>query len=185
MADKLSEGNKRKLSRGIAIVGSPSILLLGESFSGMVAVAKRVMWKVIASVEVGSSLVIKAHSMEEVSALADLSEIMANRMLCHQRHRVLLLPVRRRLPSTSTWLTNGARRPGRGTFDASKCGSWRTSLGGRVSGLPVHGQVKFVIPIGGQGAGDGGGGCERVRQSRGGRMTGHLGGPVSASIRSE
>jgi ATP-binding cassette, subfamily A (ABC1), member 3 len=81
MAQKLSGGNKRKLSLGIALMGNPSVLLLDEPSSGMDAASKRVMWRTLASVVPGRSLVLTTHSMEEADALADRAGIMAGRML--------------------------------------------------------------------------------------------------------
>ncbi|KAL3425256.1 ABC transporter [Phlyctema vagabunda] len=81
MAAKLSGGNKRKLSLGIALIGNPSVLLLDEPSSGMDAAAKRVMWKTLAAVVPGRSLLLTTHSMEEADALADRAGIMARRML--------------------------------------------------------------------------------------------------------
>ncbi|KAI9788547.1 MAG: hypothetical protein M1835_002205, partial [Candelina submexicana] len=81
MAAKLSGGNKRKLSLGIALMGNPSVLLLDEPSSGMDAAAKRVMWRTLASVVTGRSIVLTTHSMEEADALADRAGIMAKRML--------------------------------------------------------------------------------------------------------
>lgn len=81
MAAKLSGGNKRKLSLGIALMGNPTVLLLDEPSSGMDAAAKRVMWRTLASVVPGRSLVLTTHSMEEADALADRAGIMAKKML--------------------------------------------------------------------------------------------------------
>ncbi|CAK4029999.1 ABC transporter [Lecanosticta acicola] len=81
MAAKLSGGNKRKLSLGIALMGNPSVLLLDEPSSGMDAASKRVMWRTLSSVSEGRSLVLTTHSMEEADALADRAGIMAKRML--------------------------------------------------------------------------------------------------------
>jgi ATP-binding cassette subfamily A (ABC1) protein 3 len=81
MAAKLSGGNKRKLSLGIALIGNPTVLLLDEPSSGMDAAAKRVMWKTLASIVPGRSLLLTTHSMEEADALADRAGIMAKRML--------------------------------------------------------------------------------------------------------
>jgi len=81
MAAKLSGGNKRKLSLGIALIGNPSVLLLDEPSSGMDAASKRVMWRTLRSVSEGRSLVLTTHSMEEADALADRAGIMAKRML--------------------------------------------------------------------------------------------------------
>ncbi|KIV93068.1 hypothetical protein PV10_04313 [Exophiala mesophila] len=81
MAAKLSGGNKRKLSLGIALMGNPSVLLLDEPSSGMDAASKRVMWRTLASVVPGRSLVLTTHSMEEADALATRAGIMAGKML--------------------------------------------------------------------------------------------------------
>ncbi|KAL7275518.1 hypothetical protein RUND412_001543 [Rhizina undulata] len=81
MAEKLSGGNKRKLSLGIALMGNPSVLLLDEPSSGMDAAAKRVMWRTLASVVPGRSLVLTTHSMEEADALASRAGILSKRML--------------------------------------------------------------------------------------------------------
>lgn len=81
MAAKLSGGNKRKLSLGIALMGNPAVLLLDEPSSGMDAASKRVMWRTLASVIPGRSLVLTTHSMEEADALANRAGIMASKML--------------------------------------------------------------------------------------------------------
>lgn len=81
MAAKLSGGNKRKLSLGIALMGNPAVLLLDEPSSGMDAASKRVMWRTLASVVPGRSLVLTTHSMEEADALANRAAIIASRVL--------------------------------------------------------------------------------------------------------
>ncbi|GIZ37062.1 hypothetical protein CKM354_000052500 [Cercospora kikuchii] len=81
MAGKLSGGNKRKLSLGIALTGNPSVLILDEPSSGMDAASKRVMWRTLSSVSAGRSLLLTTHSMEEADALADRAAVMAKRML--------------------------------------------------------------------------------------------------------
>lgn len=81
MASKLSGGNKRKLSLGVALIGNPRVLLLDEPSSGMDAFAKRIMWKTLASVARGRSIVLTTHSMEEADALANRAGIIARRML--------------------------------------------------------------------------------------------------------
>jgi ATP-binding cassette, subfamily A (ABC1), member 3 len=81
MAEKLSGGNKRKLSLGIALMGNPSVLLLDEPSSGMDAASMRSMWRILASVVSGRSLVLTTHSMEEASALASRAGIVASKML--------------------------------------------------------------------------------------------------------
>jgi ABC-type multidrug transport system ATPase subunit len=81
MAWKLSGGNKRKLSLGIALIGNPSVLLLDEPSSGMDAFAKRIMWQTLNTVSHGRSIVITTHSMEEADAIANRAGFLATRML--------------------------------------------------------------------------------------------------------
>ena len=81
MAAKLSGGNKRKLSLGMALTGNPRVLLLDEPSSGMDAASKRVMWRALEGVVHGRSIVLTTHSMEEADALAQRAGIMAGRML--------------------------------------------------------------------------------------------------------
>lgn len=81
MAEKLSGGNKRKLSLGIALMGNPAVLLLDEPSSGMDAASKRVMWRTLASVVPGRSIILTSHSMEEADALANRAGILASKML--------------------------------------------------------------------------------------------------------
>lgn len=82
LASKLSGGNKRKLSLGIALMGNPSVLLLDEPSSGMDAAAKRVMWKTLLGVAApGRALLITTHSMEEADKLATRVGIMKRKML--------------------------------------------------------------------------------------------------------
>ncbi|KAK7422996.1 hypothetical protein QQX98_001286 [Neonectria punicea] len=81
IATKLSGGNKRKLSLGIALMGNPAVLLLDEPSSGMDALSKRKMWRTLASVIPGRALVLTTHSMEEANALASRAGVLASKML--------------------------------------------------------------------------------------------------------
>jgi ATP-binding cassette subfamily A (ABC1) protein 3 len=83
LAQRLSGGNKRKLSVAIALIGSPPILFLDEPSTGMDPVAKRFMWSVIARVAKAASIVLTTHSMEEVEALCTRIGIMVGgRLRC-------------------------------------------------------------------------------------------------------
>ncbi|KAK7207091.1 hypothetical protein BZA70DRAFT_4150 [Myxozyma melibiosi] len=81
MAAKLSGGNRRKLSLGIALMANPSVLLLDEPSSGMDAASKRVMWRTLAKVSGDRSILLTTHSMEEADALASRAGILAKNML--------------------------------------------------------------------------------------------------------
>lgn len=83
MAHQLSGGNKRKLSLAVSLVGDPPVVLLDEPSSGMDALAKRVMWRAVASVTQDDrrAMLLTTHSMEEADALANTAGFLAKKML--------------------------------------------------------------------------------------------------------
>ena len=144
MAFALSGGNKRKLSLAIALMGNPSVLLLDEPSSGMDVCAKRVMWKTLASVVPGRSLVLTTHSMEEADALADRAGIMGRKMLAlgtseglRRKHgdRYHVHLIMKTAPHTSD-------------DDMGMVKQWLTSNleGAAVEEKTFHGQLRFSVP---------------------------------------
>lgn len=119
LAHRLSGGNKRKLSLGIALMGNPAVLLLDEPSSGMDAAAKRVMWRTLLGVAApGRALLITTHSMEEADRLATRVGIMKRRMLALGTGRelgarwgdgVVVQVVLRSAPATSAAEMDGVR----------------------------------------------------------------------------
>ncbi|CAM9440491.1 unnamed protein product, partial [Chrysoparadoxa australica] len=79
-SDQLSGGNKRKLSVAMATIGDPSVIFLDEPSSGMDAIARRKMWRIINRMtERGlCSVILTTHSMEEAEALCGRIGIMVN-----------------------------------------------------------------------------------------------------------
>ena len=78
-AGNLSGGNKRKLQVAIAIIGSPSIVLLDEPSAGMDPEARRFMWSVVAGLSEKKkkcAVILTTHSMEEAEALSSKMGIM-------------------------------------------------------------------------------------------------------------
>jgi len=144
MAAKLSGGNKRKLSLGIALIGNPTVLLLDEPSSGMDAAAKRVMWKTLAAVVPGRCLLLTTHSMEEADALADRAGIMAKTMLAmgtsdylRKKHgdAYYLHLVMKSAPHTSD-------------EEITKLRSWVMEKfpGASIEEKTYHGQIRFSVP---------------------------------------
>ena len=144
MAAKLSGGNKRKLSLAIALMGNPSVLLLDEPSSGMDVLAKRIMWKTLASVKPGRSLVLTTHSMEEADALADRAGIMGKKMLAlgtshelRRKHgdRYYVHLIMKTAPHTTD-----------DEMDRTK--SWISANldGANVEDKTYHGQLRFSVP---------------------------------------
>lgn len=144
MAADLSGGNKRKLSLGIALMGNPSVLLLDEPSSGMDAAAKRVMWKTLAGVVVGRSILLTTHSMEEAGALADKVGIMSRRMLAMGTTNDL----RRKHGAVyhAHLITNSAPHTSDAEMDRIRAWVTQTFPGATVEAKTYHGQMRFVVP---------------------------------------
>lgn len=144
MAAKLSGGNKRKLSLAIALMGNPSVLLLDEPSSGMDAAAKRIMWRVLASVTSGRALLITTHSMEEADALCQRAGIMAGSMLALGTTETL----RRRHGDAYHVHIVHRDAPHTGTQDMENMREWVSSniAGAEIEDRTYHGQLRFSVP---------------------------------------
>lgn len=145
MAAKLSGGNKRKLSLAIALMGNPSVLLLDEPSSGMDAASKRVMWRTLASVVPGRSLVLTTHSMEEADALANRAGIMASRMLALGTTDYLR---RKHGDAYHVHLVHKAA-PHTADVEMEHIRAWvKTEFpGANVEEKTWHGQMRFSVPM--------------------------------------
>ncbi|CAF4618859.1 unnamed protein product [Rotaria sp. Silwood1] len=72
-----SGGNKRKLSAVIAFMANPALVFLDEPTTGLDAAAKRKLWAVIRSArDIGITIIMTSHSMEECEALCTRIGIM-------------------------------------------------------------------------------------------------------------
>jgi len=76
MCTSYSEGNKRKLSLALAVVGNPQVLFIDEASSGMDPVARRAVLELISLISTKRSVIITTHSMEEAEALCSRVAIM-------------------------------------------------------------------------------------------------------------
>jgi len=82
LVQDLSGGNKRKVSSAIAFIGRPSVVFLDEPTTGMDPAARRYLWTVIKNArDLGMTIVLTTHSMEECEALATKLGIMVNGQL--------------------------------------------------------------------------------------------------------
>jgi ATP-binding cassette subfamily A (ABC1) protein 3 len=76
-ADTFSGGMKRRLSVGNAIVGGATLLFLDEPSSGMDPLSRRQMWDLLKRQrEMGKTIVLTTHFMEEADYLGDRIAIM-------------------------------------------------------------------------------------------------------------
>lgn len=144
LASKLSGGNKRKLSLGIALVGDPTVLLIDEGSSGMDAAAKRVMWRTLKDVSNNRSMVISTHAMEEADALAGRVGIMARKMLAIGTSDDL----RRRYGDALNVHVVHRDAPYTSEADMQRLKSWVETAfpGATVEDRSFHGQVRFTVP---------------------------------------
>ncbi|XP_015178503.1 PREDICTED: ATP-binding cassette sub-family A member 1-like [Polistes dominula] len=77
-----SGGNKRRLNIAMALIGSPTLVLLDEPTTGVDPAARRSLWTVIQSCQaVGQSFILTSHSMEECEALCNRLVIMVQGQL--------------------------------------------------------------------------------------------------------
>ncbi len=71
-AGTLSGGQRRRLDMAMALVGDPELLFLDEPTTGFDPSARQQAWSVIARLrELGTTILLTTHSMEEAEALAD------------------------------------------------------------------------------------------------------------------
>jgi ABC-type multidrug transport system ATPase subunit len=155
-AARLSGGNKRKLSLAIALTGNPDVFVLDEPSSAMDAAAKRRMWRVLADVAPGRSLLLTTHSMEEADALATRAAILSSRLLAVGTTQVL----RERYADLYHVHLVLASAPGSSDEEMERVEAWvRGELGDvTFEGQSLGGQVRFMVP------GAKGGGIGRVVQ---------------------
>jgi ABC-2 type transport system ATP-binding protein len=71
-ANKLSGGQQRRLDLALALVGDPELVFLDEPTTGFDPAARRNAWDVIRSLrELGKTVLLTTHYLDEASALAD------------------------------------------------------------------------------------------------------------------
>ncbi|XP_068769447.1 cholesterol transporter ABCA5 isoform X2 [Struthio camelus] len=80
-AKKLSGGQKRKLSVGIAILGNPKVLLLDEPTAGMDPCSRHVVWNLLKNRKANRVTVFSTHFMDEADILADRKAVISQGML--------------------------------------------------------------------------------------------------------
>lgn len=75
---ELSGGMKRRLSLGISLVGSPSIVFLDEPTTGLDPENKRQIWEILSGCKANKCMILTTHLMEEAEVLSDRIGIIIN-----------------------------------------------------------------------------------------------------------
>ncbi|XP_064532196.1 ABC-type organic anion transporter ABCA8-like [Pseudopipra pipra] len=70
-AEKLSGGQKRKLSIGIAMLGNPQVLFLDEPTAGLDPLSRHQVWSLLREHRVGRAILFSTQFMDEADILAD------------------------------------------------------------------------------------------------------------------
>ncbi|NXO86176.1 ABCAA protein, partial [Sitta europaea] len=70
-AEKLSGGQKRKLSIGIAMLGNPQVLLLDEPTAGLDPLSRHQVWSLLREQRPGRAILFSTQFMDEADILAD------------------------------------------------------------------------------------------------------------------
>ena len=70
--DRLSGGQRQKLSIVLALIGKPEVLFLDELTTGLDPVARRSTWDLLRALnEAGTAIVLSSHYMDEIEVLCD------------------------------------------------------------------------------------------------------------------
>jgi ABC-2 type transport system ATP-binding protein len=76
--DRLSGGQQRRLDMALALIGDPELVFLDEPTTGFDPSARHTAWEVIAGLrELGKTIFLTTHYMEEAETLADRIAILA------------------------------------------------------------------------------------------------------------
>ncbi|XP_060058625.1 ATP-binding cassette sub-family A member 6 [Erinaceus europaeus] len=78
LASYLSEGQKRKLTFGIAILGSPQILLLDEPTVGLDPFSRHQVWRFLKEHKANCVILLSTSFMDEADNLADRIAVLSN-----------------------------------------------------------------------------------------------------------
>ena len=106
----LSGGQRRRLDVALGIVGRPTLLFLDEPTTGFDPEARRQVWSLIRSLrELGTTMLLTTHYLDEAEALADRVGVIA-----HGRLMEVAVPSmlggRETAPAVVSWTEDGVRR---------------------------------------------------------------------------
>lgn len=150
----LSGGQRRRLDLALGVIGDPEVLFLDEPTTGFDPSARRHAWDLIGSLrELGTTIVLTTHYMEEAEHLADrVAVIAAGRLIALDTPERLVSQAARavitfRVPPTAQVPALGLRRRTMGTelqiesahptADLNELTQWALSSGVELEGLTL------------------------------------------------
>lgn len=81
---KLSGGQKRRLTFGLAIIGNPDLLFLDEPTTGMDVISRKMFWEKIHMLkEQGKTIIVTTHYLEEIEKVATRILLMKQGEIVH------------------------------------------------------------------------------------------------------
>lgn len=81
---KLSGGQKRRLTFGLAIIGKPDLIFLDEPTTGMDVASRNIFWeKIKALTEQGKTIILTTHYLEEIEKVASRILLMKEGAIIH------------------------------------------------------------------------------------------------------
>jgi ABC-2 type transport system ATP-binding protein len=106
----LSGGQRRRLEVALGIVGRPELLFLDEPTTGFDPEARRQFWGLVRSLrDLGTTIVLTTHYLDEAEALADRVAVIARGRLAEVAVPAAL-GGRESAPAVVTWSEDGVRR---------------------------------------------------------------------------
>jgi len=79
LAERLSGGQRRRLDVALALIGDPELIFLDEPTTGFDPSARRTAWQLVAGLrELGKTIFLTTHSMDEAENLADRIAVIAD-----------------------------------------------------------------------------------------------------------
>jgi ABC-2 type transport system ATP-binding protein len=103
----LSGGQRQRLAIGLALINTPTILLLDEPTTGLDPNARREIWEILTRLkkESETSMILTTHYMEEAEKLCDYVVIMDNGLILREGTTTQLLTEARNLDDLFVSLT--------------------------------------------------------------------------------
>ena len=77
-SERLSGGQKRKLSVALALIGDPKVICLDEPTSGMDPLSRRQLWDLLQAKRPGRVMLFTTHQMDEADILADRKAVLSH-----------------------------------------------------------------------------------------------------------